>query len=416
VETAGDRSGRSHERIRAALADRVRARRAELEEAIFSRVRDVTTYDAAEGEDAEYITGLRAAVTAALDYVLTGIEWGEEWASAIPPAALTQARRAARMRVSLDTVLRRYAIGSTVLRDYLMQEADSGDFPDQGLVLRDVMSTQAALLDRLMASITGEYTNEVERAERSPERRRSERVQWLLDGGTPDGTGAGLGYELDVWHLGAIATGAGADGMLECLAVDLGRELLCVSRGEETVWAWLGGRQRLAGDEVATLLDGAEPWEASLAIGEPGWGVEGWRLTHRQAQAALLIALQKPQRLTCYADVALLASVLRDDALARSMVEIYLAPLGKGTRGAVLRQTLRAYFAAERNASSTASVLGVARHTVENRLRAIEQKLGRTLHTHQAELEVALRLEELDTPRPEELDAPRPEELETFSP
>ncbi len=399
----GDRGGGSRERIRVALADRVRARRAELEDAIFARVRDVT-HDSGEGEDAEYIVGLRAAVAAAVDYALTGVEWGEEWASAIPPAALAQARRAARARVSLDTVLRRYAIGGTLVRDYLMQEADRGDFRDHGgAVLRDVVNTQAALVDRLMAAITSEYTREVERAGRSPERRRTEHVQRLLDGGTLDSTE--LGYEFDAWHLGVIATGAGADGMLECLAVGLGRDLLCVSRGEETVWAWFGGRQRLAVGEVAVLLDGDELDEASLAIGEPGWGIEGWRLTHRQAQAALLIALQKPQRLTRYVDVALLASVLRDDALARSLVEIYLSPLGKGTRGAVLRQTLRAYFAAERNASSTASVLGVARHTVENRLRAIEQKLGRMLHTHQAELEVALRLEELDALRPQAVES-----------
>jgi hypothetical protein len=403
VQTASGRGGGSHERIRAALADRVRARRAELEEAIFARVRDVSTYDPAEGEDAEYMTGLREAVAAAVDYGLTGVEWGEEWASAIPPAALAQAHRAARARVSLDTVLRRYAIGSTLIRDFLMQEADRGDFSDQGAVLRDVLSTQAALLDRLMAAITSEYTREVERAGRSPERRRSEHVQRLLDSGSLDGYE--LGYELDAWHLGAIATGAGAERVLERLAVGLGRELLCVSRGEETVWAWLGGRQRLAAGEVGRLLDSREPCEVSLAIGEPGWGTEGWRLTHRQAQAALLIALQKPQRLTCYADVALLASVLRDDLLARSLVGIYLSPLGKGSRGAVLRQTLRAYFAAERNASSTASALGVARHTVENRLRAIEQKLGRTLHTHQAELEVALRLEELDRPSTEEVES-----------
>jgi PucR C-terminal helix-turn-helix domain/GGDEF-like domain len=401
VETARDRGGGSHERIRAALAVRVRARRAELEEAIFVRVRDLATHDPAEG-DAEYITGLRVAVAAAVDYGLTGVEWGEEWASAIPPAVLTQAHRAARTRVSLDTVLRRYAIGSTLLRDFLMQEADRGDFSDQGAVLRDVLSTQAALLDRLMAAITDAYTREVERAGRSPERRRSEYVQRLLDGGTLDGDE--LGYELDVWHLGVIATGAGGEGVLARLAASLGRQLLCVARGEQTVWAWLGGRQRLAVGELDRLLGGEEPGEASLAIGEPGWGVEGWRVTHRQAQAALLIALRKPQRLTHYADVALLACVLRDDALARSLVEIYLSPLGKGNRGAVLRQTLRAYFAAERNASSAASALGVARHTVENRLRAIEQKLGRMLYTHQAELEVALRLEELDAPRPEEVE------------
>jgi sugar diacid utilization regulator len=94
--------------------------------------------------------------------------------------------------------------------------------------------------------------------------------------------------------------------------------------------------------------------------------------------------------------VALLASVLNDDALAGSLIEIYLAPLGGSENGgAILRRTLRAYFAAERNASSAASALGVTRHTVQNRLRTIEEKLGQSLRTRQAELEVALRLEEL---------------------
>ncbi len=134
----------------------------------------------------------------------------------------------------------------------------------------------------------------------------------------------------------------------------------------------------------------------SLAIGEPGRGVKGFRLTHRQAQAAQLVALRRPQWLTRYSDVALLAFALRDEALARSLVDIYLSPLDGPRQGSpVLRQTLRAYFAAERNASSAAVALGVARQTVENRLHRVEKKLGRLLPTCLAELEVALRLEEL---------------------
>ena len=50
-----------------------------------------------------------------------------------------------------------------------------------------------------------------------------------------------------------------------------------------------------------------KPAGVSSAIGEPGKGLDGWRLTHRQAQAAMRIALRRPQRLTRYADVALLA-------------------------------------------------------------------------------------------------------------
>ena len=60
------------------------------------------------------------------------------------------------------------------------------------------------------------------------------------------------------------------------------------------------------------------------------------------------------------------------------------------------RETLRAYFTTGHNASSAAAALGVARHTVKNRLRTVERTIDRSLHTCLPELEVALRLEEVD--------------------
>ena len=58
------------------------------------------------------------------------------------------------------------------------------------------------------------------------------------------------------------------------------------------------------------------------------------------------------------------------------------------------RETLRAYFAAERNVSSTAAALGVDRRTVTNRIRAIEDLFGRPLKDFATELETALRLDD----------------------
>jgi DNA-binding PucR family transcriptional regulator len=119
----------------------------------------------------------------------------------------------------------------------------------------------------------------------------------------------------------------------------------------------------------------------------------------------MLVALRRPQALTSYADVALLAVVLKDSELASSLVEIHLSPLDQKD-GVVSRETLRAYFAAGCNAATAAAALRVDRHTVERRLHTIETRLGCLLHTCHAELEVALRLEELgdargtDTPAP----------------
>jgi hypothetical protein len=334
-------------------------------------------------------------VVAAIDYGLAGVEHGEELMGPVPPETILQAHRAARAGVSLDTVLRRYVLGSTLLGDFLMQEADRGDFPDSGRTLREMLGAQATALDRLMTAITHEYTRELEHSERSPERRRAERVQRLLAGGTCDSVE--LGYELDGWHVGAIVIGADPVEALKAIAAELGSRLLCVSRGEDAAWAWIGTScEATVGELERAACAHAGARETTIALGETGWGLEGWRLTHLQAQAALRVALRDAVPVTRYADVALLSSVLRDDALAASLVEIYLSPLGgRDNGGAALRETLRAYFAAERNASSAASALGVARHTVEKRLRMIEEKLGQRLRTRQAELEVALRLEEL---------------------
>jgi PucR C-terminal helix-turn-helix domain/GGDEF-like domain len=382
----------SLESVRAGLAERLRARRTEIEEAIFARFCDAG-FDPAGGEDAEYVAGVRTGLTEAVDYGLMGIEQGEEWLGSIPPAAVAQARRAARNGVSLERVLLRYNAGRMLLEDFVMDEAEQSDFSGQKIALRHVLRTQGALLDHFTASIANEYQHEVERAAHSPEVRRTERVQRLLAGAPVDA--AELGYEFDAEHLGVIAMGARAGEIVQSLAAGLGRQLLSVSRSEETVWAWFGGQGRLAITDIEPLLSAKEPAGVSLAIGSPGMGIDGWRLTHRQAQAAMLIALRKPQRLTRYADVALLAAVLRDRELARSLVEIHLSPLDDQRDGAVSRETLRAYFAAGCNAATAAAALRVDRHTVERRLHTIETRLGRLLHTCHAELEVALRLEEL---------------------
>jgi hypothetical protein len=378
---------------RAGLTERLRARRSELEQVIFARFRQ-SGYDPALGEDAEYVAGARAAVAEAVDYGLTAIEHGEEWLGSIPPAAVAQARRAARNCVSLERVLLRNNAGHALLADFVMQEVEHSDLASQRIALRHVLRTLAAFLDHFTESIAREYQHEVERMAHSPELRRTERVQRLLAGAPANP--AELDYEFDAEHLGVIAMGERAGETVRALAAELHRQLLSVSRSEQTVWAWFGGQQGLAIADIERVLSANEPAGVALAIGAPGSGIDGWRLTHRQAQAAMLVAMRRPQTLTRYGDVALLAAVLGDRELARSLVEIHLSPLGNNREGVVSRETLRAYFAAGSNAATAAAALRVDRHTVERRLNAIETRLGRLLRTCHAELEVALRLEELD--------------------
>jgi hypothetical protein len=301
------------------------------------------------------------------------------------------------------------------------------------------LRAHAAVLDRLLSATIFEdgngfvYGDELMRARHSAEQRLLGLVRGLLAGdeqvdldthcGGVDGAGL-VGYELGGEHVGVVARGAGAREALRGLAGRLDRRLLCVECGEGVVWAWLGGGLRLEMAALELALTGMQPGGVVFAVGEPARGLAGWRLTHQQAQAALVVALRRhdprPEHdprpgvsgvsagvsgVTRYADVALLASALKDEGLASALIEIYVEPLEDSRGGGpALRETLRAYLAAERSTSSAAAALGVDRKTVASRLRTIEKRLGRSLHPCPAELEIALLIDELaPAPPPPEI-------------
>jgi DNA-binding transcriptional ArsR family regulator len=374
------------------LTARLRERRDEIEQAMLARVHAVS--DPSEVEDPEYAIGLKEAVAAALDYSVAGIENEDPEHAPVPDRLLAQARAAARNRVPLDTVLRRYSTGYSLLDDYLIRASEEGGSAS-GEELKRALRFLSAVFDRLVAAVSSEYASERERNHRSAARRSAERVRKLLAGDPVDS--AELHYELDAWHLAVVASGPGAVEAIRDLAPALDRNLLLVQPDGEASWAWLGGRSRLSTREALRLAEQSLSDELSFAFGEPGQGVEGWRLSHRQARAAMSVARRGRERRVRYADVALLASALGDDVLASSLHELYLAPLeGERDGGAALRRTLRAYFAAGRNVSSAAATLGITRQTVSAHLRAIEERIEDSLDNCTAETETALRLRELN--------------------
>ena len=259
--------------------------------------------------------------------------------------------------------------------------------------LRDL----AAHVNRLVEAGCEEHGPEGHHGARSPERRRSEQVLRLLSGGPFEPSE--LGYELDAWHLGAVASGPEARAALRSLAKALDRRLLLVRGEPDLAWAWLGGARPPSSRRASEAAAERRPEGVCLALGEPGEGPDGWRLTHRQARAAFPIARRRAEGPVRYADVALLAAALQDDLLATSLRRLYLEPLAVGRdSGARLRETLRAYFAAGLNVSSTAAALEVTRRTVRNRLYAVEELLGCPLGAVDAQLDLALDLEELEKP------------------
>jgi hypothetical protein len=372
------------------LLSRVEARRGEIVQAILARVHSVGT---GGGEtDAEYLAGVRAAVEAAIDHTIRVVGTGDEQRLPVPAPVLAQTRLAARRRTPLDRVLRRYLAGHSVLSDFIVEEAERCGASAR--VLRQVLRSQAAETDRVVAMIGDGYRQEAEAVSPRPAPKRlAERVRRLLAGELLDP--GGLDYQLERWHIGLVARGRERREAIHEIGGRFDSARLVIDEDADHSWAWLGMRNRPAADRWDEVVATALPDGVGIGMGEPAKGPIGWRLTHEQAKAALTVVARGDTQMTRYADVALLASAICDELLTRSLKALYLDPLNEARDGSALLDTLRAYLWADGNVTSTAAALGVSRNTVHNRLRTIEARIGQLRPTHAADLVLALQLDEL---------------------
>jgi hypothetical protein len=341
--------------------------------------------------DVEYRQGLREAVALGVEFGVTLLIKGTESKLHFPIALVTQARLAARQRVPLEMVIRRYIAGKAVLGDFMFQESATIGIQDHKL-LRNALASQEAAFDQLLKQVTDEYGRERDRSTRQPQ--RLNHIQRLLAGEMTESSL--LNYDFDCHHLAVVAGSPEARPAIQQMAAATGSRVLTVDSDHGEVWTWLGSKEPLDSEAVCRLATSSCSTAAPVGVGESSWSRAGWRLTHQQARLALSIARAAPTGLARYANVAIVASAAQDPVLAASLQHIYLAPLNKGrSSDKVLRETLRAYFSADRNGSSAASALGVSRQTVTNRLVQVEDRLGQPLRMCADSVDAALRLEEL---------------------
>jgi PucR C-terminal helix-turn-helix domain/GGDEF-like domain len=368
------------------LADRLRARQREIEQETMTCIRGLSSLP--EPRDHEYVDGLMDAVRAGIDHAISGVEEVGHRRIPVPDELLSQARRAARLDIPFDMVLRRYVASQNLFGDYIIQEG-TGEIPTSEL--KRSFRRLGAVMDRVLVAVTAAYQEESDAVAGGHEHRRRELVEGLLAGKPFDSQE--LNYDFESHHLAIVSVGRGARDTLRVLASTLDANLLLLNREEaDTSWAWLGGRVAFDADEVLRRAEEAARGE-TVAIGESAVGLSGWRMSHRQATAALRVAARVGPRVVRYADVAVISALMQDDILAHSLRRIYLDPLDDGQDGPVLRQTLCAYFSAGRNGASAASSLGVSRQTVNHRLRKAEQRIGRPLMSSALDLEAVLRLD-----------------------
>jgi|GEM_PF-2360621 len=169
---------------------------------------------------------------------------------------------------------------------------------------------------------------------------------------------------------------------------------LRVCADAQTLWLWLAADSpdRSALPRLAFGL----PPGTLLGLGDPGEGRVGFIESHRQALVALRLA-PSAGRAIAYEQVALVALLAQDPSRAREFMARELGQLNaEGNEAERLRATVRAYLDCQLNVASTAALIHVHENTVKHRLGQIRMRLGRSVRARATELDVALRLRELD--------------------
>jgi hypothetical protein len=369
---------------RLAIADRLHGCAEEIEEAILARI--LTSNGSGDAGHLQHV------VRQALDYGVHAVEAGPAQASPPPQPLIADARRAARRSLDLQVLVSRYLSGYSQFTDFLLRETEKCRDTSAS---RQILHSAGTVFEHLVATIGEEYEAERLRSSRSTGARRLEKAQDLLSGKAMEAPELSYGFAAS--HVGMIGIGDDACGAIKVAARVLGGQLLLLKAAEGEAWGWIGRRRPINRPELDAALAIELAPSSRLAVGEPGDELSGWRRTHREARLALQVA-GEARPIVRYLEVAVLSSLLRDPFLKRTLKDHYLAPLWnakhRGREGLI--ETLRAYFAAGRNAASAAAALGVSRQTVSSRLQLCEERVGYPMPACARELELALLLDELE--------------------
>jgi DNA-binding PucR family transcriptional regulator len=237
-----------------------------------------------------------------------------------------------------------------------------------------------------MGSALERYSLERDKWVRSADAVRRSTVEALLSGGPVDIDAASsrLRYELRREHVAFVVWADAADAVLESAATAAGGAgALVIPLGAGVVAGWCPEHALAAEPAIG---------DAHVAVGEPGYGLDGFRRSHAEACEARRVArLSGLHGTVRYVDVALTSLLTRDLEQARAFAARVLGDLG-GEDSATRRlaDTVLAVLEAQGSPRHAAQRLGLHENTVAKRVRAAEELLGRSIDERPAELLAAL--------------------------
>jgi hypothetical protein len=338
--------------------------------------------------DPELVASARSSTQANLGIIRDVIGGGLSLAEVEPPPqAVAFARDLARRNVGVGELDRAYRIAALALWRWGVDEVHARVDGDVAAAIQGLSEAAFTTANVFASTVMARYAQERERWLRSSDAVRAATVQEILGGGAVDVVRASgrLRYELRQNHQAFVAWAV--DDIAESTAQRVGgpRALLSpVPGGAVAGWAPAGSL------ELASL-----PPSASLAVGSPGVGLDGFRRSHAEAQQARRVAqlADRTPGVVHYDDLALVALLTHDLDAARRFAERTLGPLAQPDPAMRrLADTLRVVLENQGSPRRAAQVLGVHENTVAKRMRAVEELLGDEVRGHPAPLLGALAI------------------------
>lgn len=322
----------------------------------------------------------------------------------VPTESVRLARLLARRGLGVEELAEAFAAARSSALSMVRNVIDMVDSPEQERVELALATSQLLLwwTDANYAAIVSELSRERENLLHGANTRRLSTVRALLTGHLTDVDVASesLEHNLRQWHVGCLLWDARPSDVVDESLHDiatrsaraLGAQLLVLDAVPGELWFWLSAGRPEVLDSVAILSISSSG--TRCAVGRPGSGLEGFRLTHQQAQTARSIfpQLRHGAPLVRYEDVEI-ASFL--GSAAQQLGPFVFFTLGELARDDKLterlRHTLEAYFASNFRIVDAAERLSVHANTLRYRLQQAEELLGHPVTEHRLEVELALR-------------------------
>ncbi|MEN4447588.1 PucR family transcriptional regulator [Mycobacterium sp. SMC-21] len=340
--------------------------------------------------------------TESLDLFLDVLANGLDPQSISPSSlAIANVERAVTDGVPLTAILRAYRVGHGRMLSTCLAEMPA-DAPGAAEAMIEVVNLSGSHNGRVTEQITALYEDRLTQRVRTDEAIRRQWITRLLNDSEPDVAQAesALGYRLSGSHLAVEAWAddtADADALPKVVTVlrqvlpGVDDVLVLGGESQQRIWLRLPAAVRVDHDELARRLciNGLR-----VAVGRRGEGLDGFRSAARTAARVKELARSAPHepQVVLFDDVASVALLADEPADLAAFVAAVLGSLADDdARCEQLRETIRAFLAANCSYTETAKRTMFHRNTVYLRVQQSVDQYGLRLDADT--LTVALALE-----------------------